>query len=360
VPLCVRATSSLASLVAICTLASCSDSSGPAAAPRLATVRAQVAALPVANATVRVLAGLDGTVPVAINDSDVAIAWKEQIVNGTVVVKTFRWDPKTGIHVLANNPFSFPAGVNDVGTVIAAGPPDVWLPSGQVRPFQSIADSNDGHGGFALCAMSGINRYSAIVGNCDVHGFITPVIYHWHGPAQEFGFDVPNYNAISDDGWIGAGLGQTPTLVSPTGQNIVLKSRTNTIDIGSVYAITNHGWAAGEDFEGRCPQFSAVGEAVAWLSTPTQPHAEFAFGVCGQSRGITDDWHVVGFASDSMADSASMNAFVWFPGPGLQRLPALGTGREYSVAAGINAHHHVLGSITSNGVRHIVLWELAH
>ena len=52
-------------------------------------------------------------------------------------------------------------------------------------------------------------------------------------------------------------------------------------------------------------------------------------------------------------------AFVWFPGPGTQRLPGLGRTGETSTAVAIsNTTHHVLGTITSGGARHVVIWDV--
>ena len=120
----------------------------------------------------------------------------------------------------------------------------------------------------------------------------------------------------------------------------------------AVNAVTSHGWAAGYSSEGGCQQ------AVAWLAHTGQSYPEFRMGVCGQANGLTHDWYVVGTASDSALDASSDWAFVWFPGPGTQRLPGLGGTGETSTAVAVSAIHHVLGTITSGGTTHVVIWNV--
>ena len=144
-----------------------------------------------------------------------------------------------------------------------------------------------------------------------------------------------------------------PFIISPTQQITTLKGHDGLVhDKSAVNAVTHHGWAAGYSSEGGCQQ------AVAWLAHTGQTYPEFRMGVCGQSTGITDDWYIVGTASDSALDASSNWAFVWFPGPGTQRLPGLGATGETSTAIAVSATHHVLGTITSGGTTHVVIWDV--
>ena len=57
-----------------------------------------------------------------------------------------------------------------------------------------------------------------------------------------------------------------------------------------------------------------------------------------------------------MEDANSEWAFVWFPGPGLQRLPGFGVSGERSYTIAVNANHHVLGQIVDGTTAHTVIW----
>ncbi|HTA73329.1 MAG TPA: hypothetical protein VK733_03600 [Gemmatimonadaceae bacterium] len=213
-----------------------------------------------------------------------------------------------------------------------------------------------------FCTIAAINVYGQTVGNCVVKdGFTSAVGFQWHGAALSPPPGVPannNLTSISDDGWIGGGtfpdiFGSTgAAITSPTGQTIILTNHEGqpTASLSWVNAVTRHGWAAGTSFEGGCQQ------AVAWLAHPGQSYPEFRMGTCGAASGLTDDWYVVGTGTDSLEDQNSEWAFVWFPGPGLQRLPGFGASGERSYTIAVNANHHVLGQIVDGTTLHTVIW----
>jgi hypothetical protein len=324
------------------------------------------ASLPVASATVRVLPGLDNLFPTAINASDVVVGFD------STDRKPWRWDPATGYLALPAAGIAIPYAINDNGVVAGTNNfhAAAWLPDGTARLFAQPADSA---GGGFNCWATGINIYGATVGRCDVLvNAEYPAVFNWHAPATlvqpNNTLAVQPYNAISNDGWIGGspplnGLisySSSAVLVSPAGQDIDLRDHAGKsgVSVSGINAVTNHGWAAGSDNENSTSP-CAFSQAVAWLSAGSNPHAEFRLGTCGGASGITDDWYVVGTGTDSAETTNSQYAFVWFPGKGLQRLPGLGGAGEYSMAQGISAKHHVVGTIVSGGARHTVIWTVA-
>jgi hypothetical protein len=299
---------------------------------------------------------------VGINDTDE--------VAGNGPKGPFRWTAKAGLQYLTmqgTKGFAVASSVSDNGAVggyANAGDSGyfhaaVWKPDGTLRIFQlPVEDSASGYS----CSISTINVFGQMVGNCSPKlGFSDPTVFEWHGPAIINPSGVPEDNqlfAISNDGWMGGGA--VPDLfnsfigafvVSPTGQTFKLRNHSGTFDTFAwVSAVTKGGFGAGSDIEGVCQQ------AVAWLSHPGQTFPEFRLGTCGFATGITPDFYVAGTGTDTTNGPSSDFAFVWFPGPGLQRLPGLGGTGELSTAVGINARHHVLGQITSGGVTHTVIW----
>jgi hypothetical protein len=262
-----------------------------------------------------------------------------------------------------NSAQSVATSINDNGEIAGAvgSHAAAWLPNGTLRLFQMPSDS----GSFG-CEAYGINIYGAAVGHCAINSqfiTVTPATFNWHGPTTlaTSGTTAP-YTAISNDGWIagafvaGADEGGNPLaiIVSPAGQDIVLNNVKHVaLGISRALAITYHGWAAGSDDEG----LTTCDQAVAWLGSARD---EYRLGTCGSATGLTDDWHVVGTGNDAGQTTQSQQAFVWFPGGGLQRLPGLGGAGEYSTAVAINARHHVLGTIVSGGTTHTVIWNVAH
>ncbi|HZS62583.1 MAG TPA: hypothetical protein VFA43_25205 [Gemmatimonadaceae bacterium] len=349
-------------------LAACSDSTSPSMTRAARMSEAVASAFPLAHATVHVLAGLDGMTPTAINDSDEVVGYTGGPVANSANFRPFRWTAAKGVTMLqlGNNAWAQANAVNDHGVIAGTGSVEylaanravAWLPDGSVRDLPLWPDSLDTEVAPNGCAISGMNIYGAIVGTCIAHGaFQIATQFFWHSPAT--GAGNAEYTSISDDGWIGGAEDEeyqigTPFIISPSKQGITLKGHDGLAHNGSaVNAITHHGWAAGYSGESGCRQ------AVAWLDHAGQTYPEFRMGVCGQSTGITDDWYVTGTASDSALDASTDWAFVWFPGPGTQRLPGLGGTGETSTAVAIsNTTHHVLGTITSGGARHVVIWDV--
>jgi hypothetical protein len=351
-------------VLAVC-VGACSDAASKSlTAPTRAIDRA-LSSAPLANATIHDIPALVNHDVTGMNDSDE--------VSGDSGGRPFKWSPARGIQWLSTNGLlvAHTTSISNNGGVAgsaAAGDSNkihgiVWLPNGTPRIFPLIADSINlpPELGGPSCSIAAINVHGQLVGNCVVKdGFSSPELFQWHGPTISPP-GVPEddqVTSISDDGWIGGG--NTPAvfstteafIASPTGQTIILKNHENqeTATPSWVFAVTRHGWAAGTDFEGGCDQ------AVAWLAHPGQVYPEFRMGTCGQATGITDDWYVVGTGIDAQQDRGSQWAFVWFPGPGLQRLPGLGTSGEFSVAITVNAHHHVLGQIAVGTTVHTVIW----
>lgn len=144
-----------------------------------------------------------------------------------------------------------------------------------------------------------------------------------------------------------------PIIVSPTGQIIQLRGHDGLVrDCSVVLAVTRKGYAAGYSTEGGCQ------EAVAWLSHPASRSRRFAWAV-RRVTGITPDQVISGTGSDANQDASSFFAFVASRASGFAHLPGLGKTGETSTAVGINAGHHILGTITSSGVTHVVIWNLA-
>lgn len=338
---------------AVAFLVACSDAVTPptAASPLDASTVSEAASLPIANATVQVLSGLNGAIPWAINEF-------EEVVGATAAGQPFHWSPSNGLTVLPTNGHSpgHVAAINDYG-VMAGAVTDprtgvsrvaTWLPSDQMELIGSIPDSSSAHP--ASCGATGQTFDGKIVGSCEENSSQTAEVFPWHG--AYVGTANAIYNTISDDDWIGGAStsGTTltaPFLINPNGQTIILRGHDAAVHTGSaVTAVAIHGWAAGYSNEGGCQQ------AVAWFHNSAQTSfPEYRLGVCGASYGVTDNWYVVGTSSTNWA-------FVWFPGVGLQRLPGLGGTGETSSAFAISLYHAV-GTITSGGVTQVVIWTIA-
>ena len=347
-------------VLAVC-VAACSDAPKQLTAPTSAIDR-DLGSAPLANATIHEIPALLNLTVNGINDSDE--------VSGDSGGRPFKWSPAHGIQWLSTKGLlgAVATSISNNGAVAGfaqAGDSNlthavVWLPSGTPHVFAMFPDSINlpPEAGPASCTAAAINVYGQLVGNCVIKdGFSSPVGFQWHGPTLSPPPGVPDNDvltSISDDGWIGGGdpgdvvVTTGAFITSPTGQTILLKNHDgqppSTPSI--VNAVTRHGWAAGLDFEGGCAQ------AVAWLASPGQSYPEFRMGTCGVATGLTDDWYVVGTGTIGSNGSA----FVWFPGPGLQRLPGFGVSGETSQAYAINASHHVLGQITDGSTVHTVIW----
>lgn len=335
-----RSTPSVAVLCTVAALTACSD----AAAPRAAPSGIRDYTIPVASATVQVLPGLDGAQPRSIDEFD-------EVVGSTAAGVPFYWSASRGVVLLAHPGFSTAVAVsiNDRGAMsgTAGGTtPVVWepLPGGQFRTFEKPASQN--------CTASTLNFDGEFVGTCTGNGASFGTVYNWHGlPTQTAGYQ---YNSISDDGWIGGaqnnGTAATAAIViDPNGNLTVLKGHDGATHMYSaVNFVAYHGYLAGYSTEGGCTQ------AIAWglFTANHNTWPSNLLGVCGEATGITPTGYVVGY-------SFSGWAFVWDenPGPGLQVLPGLGTAGETSKAVAISLSD-VLGTITSNGVTHTVIWHL--
>ena len=337
-------------LLASAAVVACSDSAGPSRTLVPLRLATSSATIPVANATVHVLAGLDSARPADINDSDWVVGSKFP------PLRAFRWDPKRGVQMLQSlGQESQAAAVNDIGNTVGVlgAHTVVWLSNGYPRLFPLTSDSASEFP--PGCGPLDMNKFSVIIGNCAYRTNDVAVVYPWHAPVQ-FHRDVPPFAAISDDGWI---VGYPRPFTFDAGPVYVLSPNNNISALpihgqpgyeAAVLGITAHGWAAGFDSIATCP------EAVAWLAAPNVFRPEFRLGTCGRATGLTHDWYIVGTGNDPV--DHHFFAFVWFPGTGLQRLPGLGAPGESSTAIRINALHHVLGTVTSSGVQHTVIWDV--
>ncbi|HZS58866.1 MAG TPA: hypothetical protein VFA43_06325 [Gemmatimonadaceae bacterium] len=355
-------------VLAVCVtgfIAACSDAPSKSLTAPGAIDRA-VSAAALANATIHEIPALLNHGVNGMNDSDE--------VSGDSGGRPFKWSPAHGIQWLDTTGLKSAVATsisNNGGVAGFAAFGDsnadhgvVWLPNGKPRVFPLPPDSLPTSPEFSepSCGIAAINVYGRLVGNCVIKdGFTSAEEFQWHGPTLNPPPGVPAANqltSISDDGWIGSGnfgdmFGSTgAAITSPTGQTFTLRNHDGQLPIlpSWVNAVTRHGWAAGVDFEGVC------GQAVAWLDHPGQTYPEFRMGTCGEAVGLTDDWYVVGTGTDSLNNPASRWAFVWFPGPGLQRLPGFGMSGETSSAIAVNAKHHVLGQITDGSTVHTVIW----
>src|SRR5581483_4279702 len=298
--------------IGVAVLAS-SDSSAPSATQPTPISKA------LASATVRVLPGLDGLIPTAINDAD-------EVVGYTKAALPFRWTPAHGLVMLSHGKFvgALPSSVSDRGVIagtairstesVVASNGALWDSAGS---FRVLADPSDSVGldGQNICVASGINVWGHIIGTCEItHGFYNGIDnFDWHGPATSAGGVLQansQFMSVSDDNWIGGdinsqGIPTAPIIVSPTGQIIQLRGHDGLVhDFSVVLAVTRKGYAAGYSTEGGCQ------EAVAWLSHPGQSFPEIRMGTCGESTGITPDQVISGTGSDANQDASSFFAFV--------------------------------------------------
>jgi hypothetical protein len=292
-----------------------------------------------------VLPGLDGAHPRGINEF-------EEVVGSTAAGLPFYYSASRGLIMLDHTGFATGQAVtiNDKGAMsgtVGGNTPAVWmpLPGAELRVFQQPAGQS--------CYGAGLNFDGNFVGACVAStGTVYGAVFNWHGlPTETAGYQ---YNAISDDGYIvGAqnsnGVITAPIVITPSGQLTVLQGVDGAIhEWSSVNAVATGGYLAGYSTEDGCTQ------AVVW-GLFTSGHVTWPgryLDVCGEANGITSDGYVVG-------TSFSGWAFLWYeePGPGLQLLPGLGQAGETSTAVAISLHE-ALGTITSAGVTHTVIWDL--
>lgn len=336
---------SMAPITVACTiaaLAACSDSVAPPDSRATPTVlRASVA---VAPAVVHVLPGLDGAHPRSINEF-------EEVVGSTASGQPFYYSASRGVILLAHSGFATGEveSINDKGTMAGTAGGNtaaVWmpLPAGTFKPLQKPASQT--------CAANGVTFDGEIIGTCAGGGASFGTEFSWDGlPTEAAGYQ---YNAISDDRYIG-GAGNNgsrttgPIVIAPSGQVTALLGGDGQTHIYSaVNAVAVHGYLAGYSTEGQCTQ------AITWglFTSSRPPWPARLLGICGQAHGITPDGYVVGTSGTNWA-------FLWYinPGPGLEALPGLGGSNETSTAVAISLHE-ALGTITSSGVTHTVIWDL--
>jgi hypothetical protein len=369
----VRVASPLLVTCSVFALTACVSSTSPTAvlpAASQSSLRASTAATGIANATVHIIAALDGLDVVAINQSDEVVGGRGAFFFGR---PPFRWERETGLHLLATNGAADAGafGLNDRGdivgfvTVNGVKHAAVWRRSGKLHILKLPPDSLT-NSAASDCVGEGINIHREVVGRCGFNFVLrTPVIFRWKAAADESPEQlVPdgNLSSVSNDGWIGGASDQSDInhgafLISPTGNLVNLLDAQGVLSgIAGVNAVTRHGWAAGFDLQGSA---GACQQAVAWFSESDESFKEVLLGTPGSANGITADRFVVGQGAADCQLSGGLFAFVWSSEKGLQHLPGLGQPGETSRAVAINAKHHVLGGIvTGAGVTHTVIWDV--
>ena len=170
-----------------CTIAiitACSDSAAPPmASSDPSTIRASAAALPVVNAVVRVLPGLDGAHPRGIDEFD-------EVVGSTAANVPFYWSPSLGLVLLPHPGFATGQAVtiNDHGAMsgtLGGSTAIVWMPlhTGQFRVFPSSASQS--------CSASVLTWGGQLIGTCvATNRTVYGTTYNWHGaPTQSSGYE---------------------------------------------------------------------------------------------------------------------------------------------------------------------------
>jgi uncharacterized membrane protein len=348
---------------------------GAAAAGLARTAGTSVQRAPIATGVhTAVLPGLDGPnfVVAGIND------WAEVVgskvlppLQGVPITRAFHWQLTRGLVVLdvPGIVTSGAAGVNNLGQVAVAintdtsGHAGIWSWDGSLRVLRLLSTySQPSIGGLPYCTATGINNHGEVAGNCWVVNVVEDVPTVWTPSGRPDGFGGPNgaghgdrlfglAGGLSDAGFIAGivDLGvNTPLgfVISPSADVVMLPG-------GSALAVNDSGWAVGRTLSSS-PTPPPCLRALAWL----RGFALQDLGTCGQANGITDDGVIVGTATDSAGHAPY--AFVWTAADGLRRLPGLdakGTD-ETSSAVAINRQHQIVGSITSQGAQHVVMWTL--
>lgn len=323
---------------------------------------------------VTTLHGLDGPAVTvsAIND------WAEVVGTmsaGGGASSAFHWQLTRGLTVLPmpGGMSTMGSGVNNVGEVaITVATPSgsqaaVWPWSGAVRMLSLLSTFKRGPAAPA-CVARGINNGHLVVGTCFVPVLDEEAPTVWTASGRPDGLHegggsdgVPLEGfayAISDAGFVSGGPDETSFspmafVFTPSNTLVSLASEENGSANTSwaALAVNDSGWAAGYS---PIAAGNSCLRAVAWLRLFTLHD----LGTCGAATGITDDAIVVGTATDTTGHASF--AFVWTADSGLRRLPGLnatGTG-ETSSASAINRNHQIVGSITSSGAQHAVMWTL--
>jgi uncharacterized membrane protein len=319
------------------------------------------------------LAGLDGpTFTVhGIND------WAEVV--GTVTpasgaTSAFHWQLTTGLTVLTapGGAATTAGGVNNFGDVAItlttdSGPlAGVWPWTGPVRVLPRLSSYHEGPAA-PSCIARGINNSRIVVGTCYVPVLDEETPTLWtasgrpdglHPGGGSSGVPVEGFAyALADAGFVAGGpdessLSPTAFLFTPSDVLVQLASEQTGMASSSyaALAVNDSGWAAGYSPSPSSPCL----RAVAWLRANTLSD----LGTCGAATGITDDAVVVGTATDSAGNA--LFAFVWTADSGLRRLPGLDANgaNETSAAVAINRVHQIVGSITSGGAQHAIMWTL--
>jgi uncharacterized membrane protein len=351
----------------------CSDSVAPPPATAPATAAATVIngvkiATGVHAAT---LPGLDGPTFTAraIND------WAEVV--GTVTAagggtSAFHWQLTRGLTVLSASSATAGAAVNNFGDVAVTLSTDtgavagVWPWSGPVRALRRLSSFHQGPAA-PSCVARGINNARMLVGTCYVPVLDEETPTLWtadgrpdglHPGGGSSGVPVEGFAyALSNAGFVAGGpdessLSPTAFLFTPADMLVPLPSELTGMASSSwaALAVNDSGWAAGYSPSPSAPCL----RAVAWLRS----NAINDLGTCGSATGITDDAVVVGTATDSAGNA--LYAFVWTADSGLRRLPGLDANgaNETSSAVAINSSHQIVGSITSQGAQHAIMWTL--
>jgi uncharacterized membrane protein len=317
------------------------------------------------------LPGLDGpTFAVrGIND------WAEVV--GTVTAtggatSAFHWQLTRGLTVLAASGATTAAAVNNFGDVAVTVTTDsgpvvgIWPWSGPMRALPRLSAFHQGPAG-PSCVARGINNARMVVGTCYVPVLDeeTPTVWTpdgrpdgLHPGGGSNGVPVEGFAyALSDAGFVAGGpdessLSPTAFLFTPSDMLVPLPSELTGMASSSwaALAVNDSGWAAGYSPSSSSPCL----RAVAWLRS----NAITDLGTCGAATGITDDAVVVGTATDSAGHP--LYAFAWTADSGLRRLPGLDANgaNETSTAVAINRDHQIVGSITSQGAQHAIMWTL--
>src|SRR5215469_7790266 len=164
----------------IALVAACSDSASPTASRSDPSVL-HAAVVPVVNATVRVLPGLDGFHPRSLNEFD-------EVVGSTANSQPFYWSPSRGLILLPHTGFQWAEAesINDHGTMAGtatSSTPVVWmpLPADSLRVFAKPPSQT--------CRVSGLNFDGEIIGTCLGGGASFGTVFAWHGlPTETSGY----------------------------------------------------------------------------------------------------------------------------------------------------------------------------
>jgi len=337
--------------VLIVTSVACSRTDSPVAVkPRIADQSTAAYVLPpiAPGVHVGIANGLDGAVPLAINDFGEVVGYDD----GSFFNDAFKWQGSRGLTLFTGS--SAALAVNNRGQVVVinvgnGGQVGIWDWYGHLRPLRRLSDYTVNPADPPSCRGLGINDNGVVVGACTIDPTKTTLATVWTAfgtPDALFtggaGTAIKGFaSAVSNTGIVvGTDSARQSAFVFTGEGHVRYLSHTG----GSTgVAVNDSGWVAG----------SADDSAAVWI------HGDSLVKIPGLQPGYTAA--AVGVSNSGEVIGNGTCQFIWTRAHGTQCLPGLEgpSVRESAEVFAINNHHQIVGTIvTSTSQLHTVIWTL--